>query len=339
MPIIQDVIDNLQGCKFFSSMDCESAYHQVLLDPSDIQKTAFITKWGLFEFKVLVFGLCNAPAAFVAELTAIFKDILGVFVILYLDDILIFSKTAEEHVLHVAEVCRRLQLAEFYIKISNCAFMVHELKFLGHIVGKDGVKVDPEKVKAIKAWLSPTCPKEIKSFVGLANYFRRFVLGFSTLVAPLTNLTKADTPWGWTPECEISFQKLKDMLCTAPVLALPNPSLQHTVISDASLVGTRAVLVQNEQPIAYTSSKFIPAEIRYSTTEQEMLGVVRALFAWRCYLEGAAHPTVLVTDHKPLTYFKSQKELSRRQARRWNSRNDLIVFGNTFLAIQMLQTH
>ena len=250
MPIIQDVIDNLQGCMFFSSMDCESAYHQVLLDPSDIQKTAFITKWGLFEFKVLVFGLCNAPAAFVAELTAIFKDILGVFVILYLDDILIFSKTSDDHVKHVAEVCKRLQIAEFYIKISKCAFMVHELKFLGHIVGRDGVKVDPEKVKSVKAWLTPTCPKDVKSFVGLANYFRRFLLGFSTLVAPLTNLTKADTPWEWSAECDVAFNKLKDMLCTAPVLALPNPSLQYTLISDASLVGTGAVLIQNEQPIA-----------------------------------------------------------------------------------------
>ena len=151
MPMIQDVIDTLQGCKFFSSMDCESAYHQVLLDPSDIQKTAFITPWGLFEFKVLVFGLCNAPAAFVAELTAIFKDILGSYVILYLDDILIFSKTSEDHVKHVAEVCRRLQISEFYIKISKCSFMVQELKFLGDIVGINGVKVDPAKVQSVKA--------------------------------------------------------------------------------------------------------------------------------------------------------------------------------------------
>ena len=176
-----------------------------MLDPSDVPKTAFITPWGLFEFKVLVFGLCNAPAAFVAEVTAIFKDILGSYVILYLDDILIFSKTSEDHVKHVAEVCRRLQISEFYIKISKCSFMVQELKFLGHIVGIHGVKVDPAKVQSVKAWLSPTNPKGVKSFVGLTNYFRRFLLGFSTLTAPLTNLTKADTPWEWTHACELAF--------------------------------------------------------------------------------------------------------------------------------------
>lgn len=316
MPTVQSILDALQGCQWLTAMDMESAYHQVLLHEDDVPKTAFSTPWGQMEFRTLVFGLANAPAAFVAEMTHVFRDILGVFVLLYCDDIICYTRGTEaDHLAHLEIVLKRLLDAQLYVKLSKCTFMVHEMAFLGHIVGRDGVRVDPAKVKSVKDWLTPKTVKEVRSFLGLANYFRRFLLGFSTLTAPLTALTHNDAPWLWTPACATAFEKVKDMLCNAPLLVLPDPSKPFTVVSDASLVGTGAVLLQEGRPVAYTSSKFIPAEVNYTTTEQEMLGCVRALFEWRCYLEGASHPVQLCTDHNPLIYLKSQKDLSRRQAR------------------------
>ena len=159
--------------------------------------------------------------------------------------------------------------AQLYVKLSKCNFCVSELRFLGHIIGKDGIRVDPAKVDAISKSPTPTSVGEVRSFVGLANYFRRFLLGFSTLCAPLTRLTRNGVVWDWTEACSIAFLKIKDMLCSAPLLKLPDPDLPYQVISDASLLGTGAVLMQDGQPIAYTSAKFIPAEVNYSTTDQE----------------------------------------------------------------------
>ena len=163
---------------------------------------------------------------------------------------------------------------------------MHELKFMGHIVGKDGIKVDPAKIEVIKKWPVPKTLSELRSFLGLANYFRKFILGFSTLVAPLTSLTGSNAQWLWCSKCQIAFDTVIQMLINAPLLQLPDFEVPFVLTSDASLVGTGAVLTQNELPIAYTSSKFIPAERGYTTTEQKLLGVIRALQEWRCYLEG-----------------------------------------------------
>ena len=247
----------------------------------------------------------------------VFQAHLGKFCLVYLDDILIFSKTEEEHLEHLRQVLDLLREHRFYAKISKCHFFKDELEYLGHIVGRDGIRVDPRKVKAVEDWPIPTDLHKVRSFLGLANYFRKFMLGYATVVAPLTALTRKDATFDWTPRCQRAFEKVKAMLTSAPVLRLPDPSLPYEVICDASITGVGAVLMQAGRPVAFESRKLAPAETRYTTTEQELLAVVHALKTWRCYLEGAPHGVTVVTDHCPLTFFETQAALSRRQAR-WN---------------------
>ena len=314
LPRIEDIFDKLAGSKFFSCLDLQQGYHPIRIPDSDREKTAFRTPMGLYQFKVLTFGLTNGPAPFQAEMNRILEPVLSVCVV-FLDDICIHSMTLSDHLLHLEMVFKILRKEKLFSKFSKCTFAVHELKFLGHIIGQDGIKVDPAKISVIKNWPISTCMSEVRSFLGLANYFRKFVLGFSTLVAPLTSLTSANTPWNWCCKCQVAFDTVISMLINAPLLQLPDFEKPFKIISDASLVGTGAVLLQEDKPIAFTSSKFIPAERGYTTTEQELLGVIRALQAWRCYVEGGKFPVLLVTDHNPLTFLRSQSTFSRRQAR------------------------
>ena len=316
LPRIDDLFDKLQGAKYFTSLDLAQGYHQIRIPDEDVPKTAFRTPLGHFQFKVLSFGLTNAPATFQAAMNKVFQH-LGKFCLVYLDDILIFSKTEEEHLDHLKQVLDLLRANKYYAKISKCHFMKDELEYLGHIVGRDGIRVDPRKVKAVNDWPTPTDIHKVRSFLGLANYFRKFMLGYATVVAPLTSLTRKDVPFHWTPKCQESFERVKVMLTTAPVLQLPDPTLPYEVICDASIVGVGAVLMQAGRPVAFESRKLTPAEVRYTTTEQELLAVVHALKTWRCYLEGAPAGVTVVTDHCPLTFFETQTALSRRQAR-WN---------------------
>ena len=316
LPRIEDLFDSLQGAKIFSSLDLQSGYHQLRIAPEDVPKTAFKTPVGTYQFLVLSFGLTNSPAVFMKAMNDIFRDCVGKFVAVYLDDILIFSKTEQEHEQHLETVLQLLRDNKLYAKLSKCEFQKPSLKFLGHIVSADGLKVDPGKVQVIQDWPRPQTNKEVRSFLGLANYFRKFVQGYSSLVAPLINLTKKDklSPEDWTVQCEEAFAGVKMLLTNAPVLALPNPDKPYVVISDASVNGTGAILMQDGHVCAYTSKKFIPAERNYTTTEQELLGVIHALQDWRCYLEGCVGFTI-VTDHNPLIYLQEQPHLSRRQAR------------------------
>ena len=314
LPRIEDLFDQLQGACYFSSIDLAQGYHQLRVTPEDVPKTAFRTPFGHFQFKVLNFGLTNAPATFQSAMNNVFKDVMGKFVLVYLDDILIFSKNLEEHRMHVRHVLETLRKQRFYAKASKCTFCSSELEYLGHIVGRDGIKVDPRKVSAVVDWPIPKDVHQVRSFLGLANYFRRFIQGYSTMVGPLTSLTGKSTPWNWDEQCQAAFTKVKHSLVNAPVLALPNPDEPYEVICDASIIGLGAVLMQNGRPVAFESRKLTPAETRYTTTEQELLAVVHAMRTWRCYLEGCTQCTV-VTDHCPLTFFETQQNLSRRQAR------------------------
>lgn len=317
MPNIQEIFDQLAGASVFSSIDLESGYHQLRISKEDIPKTAFITPEGQFAFKVLCFGLTNAPATFQATMNRYFAKQLGKSVLVYLDDVLIFSKTPEEHLRHLEEVFEVLQTHGLRAKLAKCEFNKAELKFLGHIVGRNGLKVDPDKVRVVKDWAVPRNRKQVRAFLGLANYFRKFIQGYSSLVAPLTALTSEKVPWHWCDKCQKAFEGVKRALISAPVLALPDISKPFEVKTDASIYGTGAVLLQDGKALAYLSHRFTPAEKNYTTTDQEALGVIHALREWRCYLEGAPDVTV-VTDHQPLTYLDSLKAnglLSRRQAR------------------------
>ncbi len=314
LPRIDDLLDRLNGCSHFSSIDLRSGYYQLRISPEDVPKTAFRTPIGHYQFKVLCFGLTNAPAAFQSAMNNVLGPYLHDFVVVYLDDALIFSKSAQEHLKHIELVLSKLREHRLYANAKKCEFFKPELRFLGHIIGKDGIKMDPDKTITVQRWPKPTTVKELRGFLGLANYFRRFIQGYSTIVAPLTSLTKKEASiTEWNADSDKAFNAIKVALTKAPVLAHPDFTQPFDVICDASNVGVGAVLLQHRRPIAFLSRKFSPAEANYSTTEQELLGVVEALKQWRCYLEGV--PFVVHTDHNPNTYMQTKPNLSRREAR------------------------
>ena len=317
LPRSDDLIDSLAGATVFTALDLASGYWQIRLNPEDCPKTAFSTHFGHFEWRVLPMGLSNAPGTFQALMNRLFTGKgLGTFVAVYLDDILIYSRTPEEHLKHLRTVFEVLRESKLYCRPHKCHFNKSELKYLGHIVGSDGIKVDPAKIKVVTEWPVPVNPRDVRSFLGLATYFRRFIQGFASLAAPLHRLTHNDVSpreWPWTPECQRAFDELKRALTTAPVLALPDWEKPFEIVADASTHGTGAVLLQEGRPVAYESRKFTATEYRYDTGEREMLGVVRALTAFRCYVEG--NRFTLVTDHEPLIFFEKQPRLSRKHAR------------------------
>jgi hypothetical protein len=265
--------------------------------------------FGLYQFKVLTFELTNAPATFQSVINDMLRPYVGKFVVVYLDDILIFSKTAEEHLSHLRQVLQTLRENQFYANPKKCDFVKEEISFLGHLC----LKVDPEKVRAVADCKVPKDVHGVRSFLGLANYFRRFLQGYSKMVVPLTDSTRKDMRFIWTSECQEAFEKVKHALTNAHVLAPPELGKPFEVVSDASGVGLGAVLLQDGRPVAFESRKLSPAEQNYTVTEQEMLGVVHALKTRRCYLEGCDF--TVGTYHCPNILFDTQVNLSRRQAR------------------------
>ena len=321
LPRIDDLLDAVGGAKVFSSIDLASGYWQLRLHESDVEKTAFRTPMGLYEWRVLPMGLANAPAAFQTAMNNIFGDLITERrVLVYLDDILILGKDGEDHLRTLGEVLRRLEEHGLKAKAEKCELNVPELEFLGHRVGRDGIKPCDRKVAAVRDWPVPSSVTELRQFLGLANYFRRFLKGYAGRVACLTAMTGGGTKakqvaWGpWTAECQEAFEWVKAALVAAPVLAPPDHSKPFQVTVDASDVGLGAVLMQEGRVVAYESRKLSPAEARYTVTEREMLAVVHALRVWRCHLEGGLRFEIR-TDHKPNTFFDSKAELSRREAR------------------------
>jgi hypothetical protein len=316
LPRIDDILDKLNGCAYFSSIDLKSGYHQLIIDKNDIPKTAFRTPIGHYQFKVLSFGLTNAPATWQNAMNDIFRQYLDEFVVVYLDDILIFSKTKEDHYKHVRLVLEKLKEHGLYANAKKCEFFKDELEFLGHIIGRYGIKVDPKKTQVVKDWPKPTTVTDLRAFLGLANYFRRFIQDYSSMVAPLTSLLAKDKSLtDWSQECNEAFEAVKHALANAPVLAHPDFEKPFEIVCDASMRGLGAVLLQDRRPIAFLSRKFNKAEHNYTTTEQELLAVVECLKRWRCYLEGVEF--TVWTDHNPNTYMHTKAVLSRREAR-WN---------------------
>jgi hypothetical protein len=320
LPRIEDLLDMVGKNRIFSSLDLQSGYHQMLLPEVDVPKTAFVTDRGQYQFKVLCFGLTNAPSAFQRLMHTVFSDMIGKFLLCYLDDLLVVSNSPQEHLEHLKLVLERLRAAGLYAKLSKCEWAKLRLKFVGHVVGGGQVAMDPSKLQVLRDWPVPKDLHGLRGFLGLANYFRKFIRNFSTVAHPLTDLTSSTRhlaySWDQWKEPELrAFQALKYALTHEPVvLTIPDTTKPYTVMSDASIVGCGAVLLQEGRVIAYTSHKFSPAESRYPTQDQEALGIVRALQDWRCYLEGAVH-VVCLTDHKPLMYLTTQAILSRRQTR------------------------
>ncbi|KAJ9514751.1 hypothetical protein QJQ45_028514 [Haematococcus lacustris] len=324
LPRVDNLLDRLHGATIFSKIDLRQGYHQIRIAPEDIPKTAFRTRYGHFEFTVMPFGLCNAPATFQRLMNDIFRQELDDCVIVYLDDILIFSRTQEEHAQHLRRVLSLLQQHKLYAKLSKCEFGLSQTEFLGHIITSTGIACDPKKVAAVESWPTPQTVHDVRSFLGLANFYRRFVKNFSDIAAPITALTQADGhdkqgKVAWGPVQQSAFEALKKALTTAPVLIAPDPSQPYTLRCDASGIGIGAVLTQGKGPaervVAYHSRKLLPAERNYPTHEQELLSVVEALKVWRHYLLGVQF--TLLTDNWANKHLQSQPHLDCKRQARW----------------------
>ncbi|KAD4584874.1 hypothetical protein E3N88_22475 [Mikania micrantha] len=314
LPRIDDLFDQLQGAQYFSKIDLRSGYHQLRVQDEDIPKTAFRTRYGHYEFMVMPFGLTNAPAVFMDLMNRVCKPYLDQFVIVFIDDILIYSKTKTEHEQHLRKILELLKEEKLYAKFSKCEFWLREVQFLGHVVNSEGIHVDPAKIEAIKNWDTPKTPTEIRSFLGLAGYYRRFISNFSKIALPLTKLTQKSEPFVWEQKQEDAFQTLKQKLCDAPILSLPEGCDDFVVYCDASHQGLGCVLMQRDKVIAYASRQLKIHEKNYTTHDLELGAVIFALKIWRHYLYGTK--CTIFTDHKSLQHIFDQKELNMRQ-RRW----------------------
>ncbi|GKE54172.1 putative reverse transcriptase domain-containing protein, partial [Tanacetum coccineum] len=298
----------------YSKIDLRSGYHQLRVREEDIPKTAFRTRYGYYEFRVMPFGLTNAPAVFMDLMNRVCKPYLDKFVIVFIDDILIFSRNEKEHEEHLKTILELLKKEELYAKFSKREFWINTVKFLGHVIDSSGIHVDPAKIEAVKNWASTTTPLEIRQFLGLAGYYRRFIEGFSKIAKPMTELTQKNQKFDWGEEQEEAFQLLKQKLCAAPILALPEGSEDFVVYCDASIKGLGVVLMQRTKVIAYASRQLKIHEKNYTTHDLELGAVVFALKIWRHYLYGTK--CVVFTDHKSLQHILDQKDLNMRQ-RRW----------------------
>ena len=319
LPRIDELFDRLQGAKVFSKIDLRSGYHQIRIHPDDVPKTAFRTRYGHFEFLVLPFGLTNAPATFMHMMHDIFRPLLDRCVLVFLDDILIYSRNEAEHEQHVREVLELLRRNKLFAKESKCEFFRQRVEFLGHMVDASGVHMMHDKVKAITEWPTLTSVADVQSFLGTVGYYRKFVRMFSEIATPLTQLLQKESPFVWGTDQQKAFDALKQAVSEQPVLILPDPSLPYVVTTDASGYAVGAWLSQDQgrglQPIAFLSKKMLPAERNYPVHEQELLAIVLALKEWRHYLSGVSFTIRVVTDHKSLVYLRTQPHLSPRQTR------------------------
>ncbi|KAL5828107.1 hypothetical protein ACOSQ4_019904 [Xanthoceras sorbifolium] len=298
LPRIDDLFDQLRGASVFSKIDLRSGYHQLRVKDSDIPKTAFRTRYGHYEFVVMPFGLTTAPAAFMDLMNRTFRPYLDQFVVVFIDDILIYSQSLEEHDRHLRIVLQTLREKKLYAKFSKCEFWLIEIAFLGHVVSVKGITADPKKIEAVMEWKPPKNVTEIRSFLGLAGYYRRFVKGFSSIATPLTKLLHKNVKFEWNEKCQITFEKLKAMLVEAPILVQPVSGKDYVIYSDASHNGLGCVLTQEGKVVAYASRQLKTHEQNYPTHDLELTAIVFALRIWRHYLYG--EKCYIYTDHKSL---------------------------------------
>ncbi|GJS35108.1 putative reverse transcriptase domain-containing protein [Tanacetum coccineum] len=314
LPRIDDLFDQIQGLSVYSKIKLRSGYHQLRVRDEDIPNTTFRTRYRHYEFQVMPFGLTNAPAVFMDLMNRVCKPYSDKFMIVFIDDILIYSHNKEEHANHLRIILELLKKEKLYAKFSKCDFWIRIVQFLGHLIDSQGLNVDPAKIEAVKNWASPTTPTEIRQFLGLAGYYRRFIKDFSKIAKSLTELTQKNKKYIWGEDQETTFQLLKQKLCEAPILALPEGNDDFVVYCDVSHQGQGVVLMQREKVIAYASRQLKPHEENYTTHDLELGAVVFALKIWRHYLYGTK--CIVFTDHKSLQHILDQKELNMRQ-RHW----------------------
>lgn len=319
IPLIDELLDSFNGCYFFSSFDLTSGYNQIPLAEKDKWLTSFLTSFGQFEYNVLPFGLTNAPSQFQQLMAKVFRDHLGKGIIVYLDDVLIYSKTKEEHLELLKIFFSKIEEFNLKLKPSKCHIFVEELTFLGHLIKGGELHPDPTKVEVINSCESPKDLKSLKTFLGMSGYYRRFIPHYATTAEPLYALTKKGVKFNWSTECQNSFQKLKDCLVKDPIMASPDWNQEFIVISDASDVGLGCVLAQKqnglEKVICYASRTLTSRERHYSAIERETLGVIFAFKKFRAYILGTKF--TLVVDCQPLLALKNMKNINNSKIVRW----------------------
>uniref|UniRef100_A0A8C1YSB8 Gypsy retrotransposon integrase-like protein 1 n=1 Tax=Cyprinus carpio TaxID=7962 RepID=A0A8C1YSB8_CYPCA len=322
LPLVPSALEQLRTAQYYTKLDLRCAYNLIRIREGDEWKTAFSTTTGHYEYLVMPFGLVNSPSVFQSFINEVFRDMLNISVIVYIDDILIYSNTLPEHVQHVRAVLQRLIKYQLYAKAEKCEFHTTSTTFLGYIISPGGVAMDEKKVNAVLNWPEPTTLKELQRFLGFANFYRRFIRNFSTVVAPLTSMVKKGAHrLQWSESTHQAFQTLKQRFSNAPILCHPDPSLPFIVEVDASNTGIGAILSQRPDPAAklhpcaFYSRKLNSAERNYSVGDRELLAMKAAFEEWRHWLEGATHPFTVLTDHKNLEYLRTAKRLNPRQAR------------------------
>lgn len=323
LPNITEILDQLGSAKYFSVFDLASGFHQIPMHEQHARKTAFSTPHGHYEFKRMPFGLKNAPATFQRLMDQVLSGLQGIELFVYLDDIVLYARSLREHQIKFDKLAERLRRANLKLQPDKCEFLRREVGYLGHIISNNGVKPDPAKIRAVKEFPRPRNEKNIKQFLGLAGYYRRFIPNFSKIAKPLTELLKKDNEFAWQKEQADAFTQLRDALCTEPVLQYPDFTKPFVVTTDASGYAIGGILSQGpvgkDSPIAYTSRLLNQAEKNYSTIEKELLAIVYCVNYFRPYLYGRKFQ--LVTDHKPLVWLTSVKDPTSRLVR-WRLKLD-----------------
>lgn len=321
LPLIGNLVDQLRAATLFTKFDLRHGYNNVRIAPGDEWKTAFRTRYGSFEYLVMPFGMTNSPATFQYFMNDIFQDMVDVCVVIYLDDILVFSNSLEEHRVHVRQVLTRLREHNLHARPEKCSFHTTSVEYLGVIITPEGVSMDPKKVQAILDWPAPRSIRELQSFLGFANFYRRFIDNYSGIVKPLTRLLRKDVVWAWSDECAKVFNLLKKCFTTAPILRHFDPNLPIILECDASDYAIAGIISQFDpvagdiRPVAFHTRTMINAELNYDIYDKELLAIVEGFKEWRAYLEGSQHTIQVYSDHNNLQYFTTTKQLSRRQAR------------------------
>jgi hypothetical protein len=320
LPNIIDLLDRLARAKVFSKLDLKSGYYQIAVAEGDRWKTAFTTKYGLFEFNVMPFGLCNAPATFQRMMNNTFMDVLDKSACVFLDDMLVFSEDDESHLQHLETILQRLREHRLVANQKKCEFGKTEITFVAHVISNGEVRMEKDKVEAVQQWPVPRTLTQLRAFLGTANYYRRFIKDFAKIAQPLTDLTRNNPKTiNWTSECQQAFDKLKRALSEYPVLRIVDPDKPFVLNTDASDQAIGAVLQQEHNgklyPIAYYSHRLSETEVRYPVREKELMAIVYSCRYFRVYILGKH--TEVRTDHKTLQYLNTQKELHGARVIRW----------------------